>query len=142
MHAVTIHERRSGGAAIDLVCHQCVRKFTSHAALKRHIESKHTQNLVTFSCDLCSKPFKTKWSLSTHTSRFHRRANDDGGHNTSGGAGGVATVAVSPTTGTSSATTATTTSTTQTPTAMSDAEGAAKTMAVVATRRLKMEVSQ
>lgn len=77
----TTYPRRanSSGAAgatssADLVCKICVRKFTSHAALKRHIESKHTQNLVTFSCEVCNKPFKTKWSLSTHTSRFHRRS--------------------------------------------------------------------
>lgn len=52
----------------------CTRKFTSNAALKRHTESKHSGNLVSFLCIVCKKSFKTKWSLSTHTSRFHRKA--------------------------------------------------------------------
>lgn len=58
----------------ELICHLCSRKFTSYAALKRHNESKHTNNLVSYVCHVCNKTFKTKWSLSTHTSRFHRKS--------------------------------------------------------------------
>lgn len=54
------------------MCNICLRKFMSTAALKRHNESKHTEQQEVFGCVLCLKSFKTKWSLSTHTSRFHR----------------------------------------------------------------------
>ncbi|KAG4068313.1 hypothetical protein HA402_007833 [Bradysia odoriphaga] len=55
-----------------LLCDLCHRKFTSVSALKRHKESKHTETRITYTCQQCGKLFKTKWSLSTHTSRFHR----------------------------------------------------------------------
>lgn len=57
----------------SLFCQLCARKFTSHAALKRHTESKHTHSNINYVCNVCDKSFKTKWSLSTHTSRFHRK---------------------------------------------------------------------
>lgn len=55
-------------------CPVCGRKLQTIAALKRHTASKHSSRLSKHDCTKCNKSFKTKWSLSTHNSRFHRDA--------------------------------------------------------------------
>ncbi|XP_065366220.1 modifier of mdg4 isoform X1 [Calliphora vicina] len=56
-----------------LLCKICKRKLNSPNALRRHIASKHSKIMgKEFDCSVCHKGFKTKWSLSTHNSRFHR----------------------------------------------------------------------
>ncbi|XP_013105216.2 modifier of mdg4 isoform X1 [Stomoxys calcitrans] len=56
-----------------LLCKICKRKLNSPNALRRHIASKHSKIMgKEFECAVCNKSFKTKWSLSTHNSRFHR----------------------------------------------------------------------
>ncbi|XP_061399412.1 modifier of mdg4-like [Musca vetustissima] len=56
-----------------LLCKICKRKLNSPNALRRHIASKHSKIMgKEFDCAVCNKSFKTKWSLSTHNSRFHR----------------------------------------------------------------------
>ncbi|TMW54268.1 hypothetical protein DOY81_000623 [Sarcophaga bullata] len=55
-----------------LLCKICKRKLNSPNALRRHIASKHSKIMgKEFDCSVCHKSFKTKWSLSTHNSRFH-----------------------------------------------------------------------
>lgn len=57
-----------------VMCSTCKRRFTSSAALKRHFQSKHSLMKETgkHTCEYCKTSFKTKWSLATHKSRFHR----------------------------------------------------------------------
>ncbi|XP_055304441.1 uncharacterized protein LOC129569549 [Sitodiplosis mosellana] len=55
-----------------LKCKMCNRTFTSIAAKRRHMASRHSQIKHMISCKTCGKEFKTKWSLATHVSRFHR----------------------------------------------------------------------
>lgn len=38
--------------------------------------SKHSQLAVKFQCTICGMQYKTKWSLSTHISRYHRPASE------------------------------------------------------------------
>lgn len=57
----------------EITCNICNRKVTSISALNRHRESKHSKSIESCICRICHKQFKTKWSLSTHTSRFHRK---------------------------------------------------------------------
>ncbi|XP_055378328.1 protein bric-a-brac 1-like [Condylostylus longicornis] len=56
----------------DLVCKICNRQLQSISAYRRHNASKHGQKSEKYNCLSCEKSFKTKWSLSTHNSRFHR----------------------------------------------------------------------
>jgi NMD protein affecting ribosome stability and mRNA decay len=41
-------------------------------AMKRHQLSKHNDQKTTFVCSICNAVFKTKWSMSTHKSKYHR----------------------------------------------------------------------
>lgn len=60
------------GQEISLQCTVCNRKLQSVSALRRHMASKHSIVSKKHDCSMCKKSFKTKWSLSTHNSRFHR----------------------------------------------------------------------
>ncbi|XP_050082928.1 broad-complex core protein isoforms 1/2/3/4/5-like [Anopheles aquasalis] len=53
-------------------CSECRRSFCSASALKRHQQAKHSSIQTLFTCALCEARFKTKWSLSTHKSKYHR----------------------------------------------------------------------
>ncbi|XP_055594616.1 longitudinals lacking protein, isoforms H/M/V-like isoform X3 [Uranotaenia lowii] len=53
-------------------CSECYRQFCSMNAMKRHKLAKHGDNKVSYSCVMCNAVFKTKWSLSTHKSKYHR----------------------------------------------------------------------
>ncbi|KAL1400002.1 hypothetical protein pipiens_007789 [Culex pipiens pipiens] len=53
-------------------CSECHRQFCSMNAMKRHKLAKHGDNKVSYSCAMCNAIFKTKWSLSTHKSKYHR----------------------------------------------------------------------
>ncbi|XP_058823600.1 longitudinals lacking protein, isoforms H/M/V-like isoform X2 [Topomyia yanbarensis] len=53
-------------------CTECHRQFCSMNAMKRHKLAKHGDNKVSYSCVMCNAVFKTKWSLSTHKSKYHR----------------------------------------------------------------------
>lgn len=53
-------------------CSACQRQFCSMNAMKRHTLAKHGDNKVSYSCIMCNAIFKTKWSLSTHKSKYHR----------------------------------------------------------------------
>lgn len=56
-----------------LNCSFCGRPLKSVNALRRHIASRHSEiQGKEHECFICMKSFKTKWSLSTHNSRFHR----------------------------------------------------------------------
>ncbi|XP_016981145.1 modifier of mdg4 isoform X1 [Drosophila rhopaloa] len=56
-----------------LSCSFCSRHLKSTNALRRHIASRHSEiQGKEHECFICMKSFKTKWSLSTHNSRFHR----------------------------------------------------------------------
>lgn len=63
-----------GEGSSSTVCKECQRTFTSASALRRHIMSKHSNIGVKYQCNVCSMSYKTKWSLSTHISRYHRPA--------------------------------------------------------------------
>ncbi|XP_020295984.1 protein tramtrack, beta isoform-like isoform X5 [Pseudomyrmex gracilis] len=54
-------------------CTKCGITFTTQHALLRHITSKHEDSPNTAAyCNICNRVFKTKWSLATHNSRYHR----------------------------------------------------------------------
>lgn len=53
-------------------CSECHRQFCSMNAMKRHKLAKHGEHKVSYSCVMCNAMFKTKWSLSTHKSKYHR----------------------------------------------------------------------
>lgn len=72
---VTVKEDGSGSTS-NTICNHCQRTFTSASALRRHNLSKHSNIGVKFKCDVCSMSYKTKWSLSTHISRYHRAASE------------------------------------------------------------------
>ncbi|XP_043275555.1 protein bric-a-brac 2-like isoform X4 [Venturia canescens] len=57
----------------SLCCRLCGVTFTTQHALLRHIASKHesTPGDAAY-CEICLRSFKTKWSLATHNSRYHR----------------------------------------------------------------------
>lgn len=66
-------ENKGSATGKFLICKICKRKLNSPNALRRHVASKHSKIIgKEFDCSVCSKSFKTKWSLSTHNSRFHR----------------------------------------------------------------------
>ncbi|XP_058176650.1 longitudinals lacking protein, isoforms H/M/V [Anopheles ziemanni] len=56
-------------------CPECRRSFCSMNAMKRHRQAKHSNSQDSFTCLLCEARFKTKWSLSTHKSKYHRGQN-------------------------------------------------------------------
>lgn len=64
------------GGVSNTVCKECQRTFTSASALRRHTMSKHSDIGVKYQCNVCSMSYKTKWSLSTHISRYHRPASE------------------------------------------------------------------
>ncbi|TDG40088.1 hypothetical protein AWZ03_013489, partial [Drosophila navojoa] len=69
----TVEESSPSGVA--LICSFCKRRLQSMNALRRHIASRHSEiQSKEHECFICMKNFKTKWSLSTHNSRFHRDA--------------------------------------------------------------------
>ncbi|KOC63294.1 hypothetical protein WH47_04743 [Habropoda laboriosa] len=54
-------------------CDKCGVTFTTQHALLRHITSKHEEpQSSTAYCNICQRFFKTKWSLATHNSKYHR----------------------------------------------------------------------
>ncbi|XP_076657232.1 uncharacterized protein LOC143361586 isoform X13 [Halictus rubicundus] len=54
-------------------CDKCGITFTTQHALLRHITSKHEESRTsTAYCNICQRFFKTKWSLATHNSKYHR----------------------------------------------------------------------
>ncbi|KZC06377.1 Broad-complex core protein isoform 6 [Dufourea novaeangliae] len=54
-------------------CDKCGITFTTQHALLRHVTSKHEEpRTSTAYCNICKRFFKTKWSLATHTSKYHR----------------------------------------------------------------------
>nr|XP_033324198.1 protein abrupt-like isoform X23 [Megalopta genalis] len=54
-------------------CDKCGISFTTQHALLRHITSKHEETRPsTAYCNICERFFKTKWSLATHNSKYHR----------------------------------------------------------------------
>lgn len=61
-----------GGNNGSNVCDVCAKTFTSASALRRHTMSKHSALSVKYACSTCGMSYKTKWSLSTHISRYHR----------------------------------------------------------------------
>ncbi|XP_052900366.1 modifier of mdg4-like [Anopheles moucheti] len=63
-------------------CPECRRTFCSINAMKRHRQAKHLELSTSYACAKCDARFKTKWSLSTHKSKYHR------GQNVSGTSGG------------------------------------------------------
>ncbi|XP_053669123.1 transcription factor GAGA-like [Anopheles marshallii] len=65
-------------------CPECRRTFCSINAMKRHRQAKHLELPTSYACAKCDARFKTKWSLSTHKSKYHR------GQNVSGTSGGDA----------------------------------------------------
>lgn len=69
---ITMKVNEGGGT----VCKECQRTFTSASALRRHVMSKHSNLDVKYQCNVCSMSYKTKWSLSTHISRYHRPASE------------------------------------------------------------------
>ncbi|XP_039960527.1 broad-complex core protein isoforms 1/2/3/4/5 isoform X1 [Bactrocera neohumeralis] len=75
-NAVVKIDNKGGASAVEeqnLTCKFCKRKLQSMNALRRHITSRHSEiSGKEHECTICSKSFKTKWSLSTHNSRFHR----------------------------------------------------------------------
>ncbi|KAF4516878.1 hypothetical protein B566_EDAN011222 [Ephemera danica] len=61
-------------------CASCDCSYARLLNLSRHIASKHIQNYNgMFMCFTCQRWFKTKWSLATHNSRFHRASTDGSG---------------------------------------------------------------
>lgn len=65
----------TGGNAAN-VCEICLKTFTSASAMRRHTMSKHSALNVKYQCSICGMSYKTKWSLSTHISRYHRPASE------------------------------------------------------------------
>uniref|UniRef100_A0A2M4AIN9 Uncharacterized protein n=1 Tax=Anopheles triannulatus TaxID=58253 RepID=A0A2M4AIN9_9DIPT len=53
-------------------CPECRRTFCSTNAMKRHQQAKHSNTQTSYVCAFCEARFKTKWSLSTHKSKYHR----------------------------------------------------------------------
>ncbi|XP_053665097.1 protein abrupt [Anopheles marshallii] len=53
-------------------CPECRRTFCSMNAMKRHRQAKHFALQDSYVCAMCDARFKTKWSLSTHKSKYHR----------------------------------------------------------------------
>ncbi|XP_049291895.1 protein bric-a-brac 1-like [Anopheles funestus] len=53
-------------------CPECRRTFCSINAMKRHRQAKHLELSSSYECAMCDARFKTKWSLSTHKSKYHR----------------------------------------------------------------------
>ncbi|XP_040172780.1 protein abrupt-like isoform X1 [Anopheles arabiensis] len=53
-------------------CPECRRTFCSMNAMKRHRQAKHFALQDSYVCAMCEARFKTKWSLSTHKSKYHR----------------------------------------------------------------------
>lgn len=57
-------------------CDKCGVTFATQHALLRHVTSKHEEvRTSTAYCSICHRFFKTKWSLSTHNSKYHRTSN-------------------------------------------------------------------
>lgn len=54
------------------MCMLCQHTFNTLPILSRHIAAKHQKQDSVFFCDKCNRYFKTKWSLSTHNSRYHK----------------------------------------------------------------------
>ncbi|KAH8408806.1 hypothetical protein KR009_000565 [Drosophila setifemur] len=66
-------EGTDAAPSTPLICSFCKRRLKSMNALRRHIASRHSEiQGKEHECFICMKSFKTKWSLSTHNSRFHR----------------------------------------------------------------------
>uniref|UniRef100_A0A4Y0BJE5 BTB domain-containing protein n=1 Tax=Anopheles funestus TaxID=62324 RepID=A0A4Y0BJE5_ANOFN len=59
-------------------CPECRRTFCSMNAMKRHRQAKHFASQDSYVCIMCAARFKTKWSLSTHKSKYHRSQNATG----------------------------------------------------------------
>uniref|UniRef100_A0A182W5Y1 C2H2-type domain-containing protein n=1 Tax=Anopheles minimus TaxID=112268 RepID=A0A182W5Y1_9DIPT len=59
-------------------CPECRRTFCSMNAMKRHRQAKHFALQDSYVCAMCDARFKTKWSLSTHKSKYHRSQNTSG----------------------------------------------------------------
>lgn len=59
-------------------CPECRRTFCSINAMKRHRQAKHLELPSSYECAMCDARFKTKWSLSTHKSKYHRGQNISG----------------------------------------------------------------
>jgi hypothetical protein len=54
-------------------CHMCDCSYARLLNLTRHVMAKHTQKDENmFTCYNCQRWFKTKWSLATHNSRYHK----------------------------------------------------------------------
>ncbi|XP_022189938.2 protein tramtrack, beta isoform isoform X1 [Nilaparvata lugens] len=53
-------------------CKYCDRTFNTLPILERHIAARHQLQEEMFFCSVCARYFKTKWSLSTHNSRYHK----------------------------------------------------------------------
>ncbi|XP_052863759.1 longitudinals lacking protein, isoforms H/M/V-like isoform X2 [Anopheles cruzii] len=75
-------------------CPECRRSFCSTNAMKRHRQAKHTNSQVSFMCALCDARFKTKWSLSTHKSKYHRGQSTSFTIRSTDGASSAATIEV------------------------------------------------
>ena len=65
-HIEGIHQTSS-----DLHCSECNVSFSKYSNLERHVKSVHLGK--TFDCDQCSKKFKTKFALNSHTKRIHQQ---------------------------------------------------------------------
>ncbi|XP_017852013.1 modifier of mdg4 isoform X2 [Drosophila busckii] len=69
----SLEDPNAAQCALNLTCNFCKRRLQSMNALRRHIASRHTDiQSKEYECFICMRNFKTKWSLSTHNSRFHR----------------------------------------------------------------------
>ncbi|XP_049800753.1 protein bric-a-brac 2-like isoform X8 [Schistocerca nitens] len=55
------------------MCNICQSSFNTFAIISRHIAAKHRVQSRIFMCEKCNRYFKTKWSLSTHNSRYHKQ---------------------------------------------------------------------
>lgn len=54
------------------LCNICQKTFNSLPILERHVAAKHIEQNEIYFCVKCVRYFKTKWSLATHNSRYHK----------------------------------------------------------------------
>uniref|UniRef100_A0A182MLR6 BTB domain-containing protein n=1 Tax=Anopheles culicifacies TaxID=139723 RepID=A0A182MLR6_9DIPT len=82
--SVSVEKERLRSDAKLHKCPDCRLPFCSINAMKRHRQAKHLELSSSYECAMCDARFKTKWSLSTHKSKYHR------GQNVTGAIGGDA----------------------------------------------------
>ena len=63
-------EKVSGGAFTTFICKLCGKEGKKSIDMQRHIET-HLEGL-SYSCQLCRKTFRSRNSLRTHRTQFHK----------------------------------------------------------------------